>query len=54
MYIFLYLNIVLKLDILIMQVLGKCQLREAVEDKEAGLDSLGNVFDIRDNVVVVF
>lgn len=25
-----------------MQVLGKCQLREVVQEKENGLDSLGN------------
>lgn len=27
----------------ILKVLGKCQLREAVQEKEKGLDSLGKV-----------
>ena len=36
-----------------MQVLGKCQLREAIEEKEAGLDSMGKffVFEIMLDVV---
>ena len=36
-----------------MQVLGKCQLREAVEEKEAGLDSLGNVFLVSPSRILV-
>ena len=27
---------------LVLKVLGKCQLKEAVQEKEGGLDSLGN------------
>lgn len=30
--------------ILLLKVLGKCQLREAVQDKAGGLDSIGNAF----------
>ena len=32
--------------LLLFKILGKCQLREAVQEKEEGLDSLGNAFDV--------
>ena len=33
------------LFVVILKVLGKCQLREAVQEKDDGLDSLGNAID---------
>ena len=33
------------LFVVILKVLGKCQLRDVVQEKEDGLDSLGNVID---------
>ena len=33
------------LFVVILKVLGKCQLREVVLEKEGWLDSLGNVID---------
>lgn len=29
---------------MVFKVLGKCQLKEAVQDKTGGLDSIGNAF----------
>lgn len=31
---------------MLFKVLGKCQLKEAVQDKIGGLDSIGNVFTL--------